>query len=60
MKTTVERPAESAGGLHRQADVLPERFFRALGRLDETDSIKAVKTLCTSLAAAIEESGVRA
>lgn len=33
MKPTVERPADSAGELYRRADISPEQFFQALGRL---------------------------
>jgi hypothetical protein len=32
MKTTVGRPADSAGELYRRTDISPEQFFQALGR----------------------------
>ncbi|WP_407194403.1 hypothetical protein [Bradyrhizobium sp. STM 3566] len=33
MKTTIGRPADSAGELYRRTDISPEQFFQALGRL---------------------------
>ncbi|UFW47121.1 MULTISPECIES: hypothetical protein [Bradyrhizobium] len=32
MKTTRERPADSAGKLYRRTGISPEQFFQALGR----------------------------
>lgn len=46
MKTTVERPADSAGALYFRTDISPEQIFQAIGRLrkearDEIDRLSA-------------------